>query len=67
MLSDVAPSDKPVRIGELLERSQSMLLASGTDPEHQAGDLKYSQRNIFSVRQCSEGRAAAASTPLNDS
>jgi tetratricopeptide (TPR) repeat protein len=39
MLTEVAPADQPVRVADLLEHSQDMLLGEGSIPEHRAAIL----------------------------
>jgi eukaryotic-like serine/threonine-protein kinase len=39
MLTEVAPDDRPIRMSELLQRSEQMLVASQIAPEHQAATL----------------------------
>lgn len=39
MLTEAAPNDEPIRVPELLDRSQQLLLGSYVDPEHQAAVL----------------------------
>lgn len=39
MLTDVAPDDRPIRVPDLLDRSEEVLLKTYVDPEHQAAIL----------------------------
>lgn len=39
MLTEVAPDDQPIRVSQLLDRSEQVLLAGEVDPEHQAAIL----------------------------
>jgi serine/threonine-protein kinase len=39
MLTEAAPADEPIRVGDLLERSQSILMSDRMDPDHQAAIL----------------------------
>lgn len=39
MLTEAAPDDQPIRISELLDRSQQIMMTAETDPEHQAATL----------------------------
>jgi eukaryotic-like serine/threonine-protein kinase len=39
MLTEVAPADQPVRVADLLDRSQSILMSGASNPEHQAAIL----------------------------
>lgn len=39
MLTEIAPDDQPIRVSELLDRSEQVLLAGEVDPEHQAAIL----------------------------
>ena len=39
MLTEVAPADQPVRVADLLDRSQSILMSDSSNPEHQAAIL----------------------------
>ncbi len=39
MLTEVAPADQPVRVSDLLERSQAILISGESNPEHQAAIL----------------------------
>jgi eukaryotic-like serine/threonine-protein kinase len=39
LLMDAAPADRPVRMADLLDRSQSIVMAEKTEPEHQAAIL----------------------------
>jgi eukaryotic-like serine/threonine-protein kinase len=39
MLTEVAPADQPIRVADLLERSQEILLSEDTLPEHRAAIL----------------------------
>jgi eukaryotic-like serine/threonine-protein kinase len=39
MLTEGAPDDQPVRLSELLERSQQLLVTGDADPDHQAAIL----------------------------
>jgi len=39
MLTEVAPPDQPIRVGDLLERSMTMLMTGDSNPEHEAAIL----------------------------
>lgn len=39
VLTEMAPAGKPVQVGELLERSQSVLMSGPMRPEHRAAIL----------------------------
>ncbi|HVF18187.1 MAG TPA: protein kinase, partial [Steroidobacteraceae bacterium] len=39
MLTEVAPDDRPIRMSEVLERSEQLLVAADIAPEHQAATL----------------------------
>jgi serine/threonine-protein kinase len=39
MLMEAAPADEPVRVADLLDRSVSMLMAGGSNPDHEAAVL----------------------------
>jgi eukaryotic-like serine/threonine-protein kinase len=39
MLTEVAPDDRPIRMSEVLERSEQLLIAAEIAPEHQAATL----------------------------
>jgi eukaryotic-like serine/threonine-protein kinase len=40
MLTEVAPTDRPVRVADLLDRSLSMLMSGESNPEHEAAILR---------------------------
>ena len=39
MLTEAAPADEPIRLADLLDRSQSILMSDGMNPDHQAAIL----------------------------
>jgi len=60
MLTEVAPDDRAVRVSELLDRSQQLLLTAESDPEHQAAIL-----DLLAEYYLSSGNPARAQ-PLLD-
>lgn len=49
MLMEAAPADQPVRVAELLDRSVSMLMAGGSNPDHEAAVLGMMSNYFASV------------------
>jgi tetratricopeptide (TPR) repeat protein len=62
MLTEVAPAEQPVRVADLLERSQSILLQQDTLPEHRAAIL-----GLLSGYYLSSGKPAQADALLSRS
>lgn len=62
MLTEVAPADQPVRVSDLLERSQSILIHEESIPEHRAAIL-----SMLSGYYLSSGKPAQAETLLKRS
>ena len=62
MLTEVVPADQPVRVGDLLERSQSVLLGIETRPEIKAAIL-----NILATYFLNAGDIAKAQPLLTRS
>ena len=59
MLTEVAPADQPVRVADLLERSQQILIGEDSIPEHRAAIL-----GILSGYYLSSGKPALAQSLL---
>jgi serine/threonine-protein kinase len=55
MLTEVAPADQPVKVADLIERSQQMLLSESDIPEHRAAIL-----HMLSAYYLSSGKPAQA-------
>jgi serine/threonine-protein kinase len=55
MLTEVAPADQPVRVADLIERSQSILIGEESIPEHRAAIL-----HMLSAYYLSSGKPAQA-------
>jgi tetratricopeptide (TPR) repeat protein len=62
MLTEVAPAEQPVRVADLLERSQSILMQKDTLPEHRAAIL-----GLLSGYYFSAGKPAQADALLSRS
>jgi serine/threonine-protein kinase len=62
MLLEVAPDDQPIRMSELLARSEQILVASEIAPEHQAATL-----DVLAEYYLSAGDAAKAQSLLDRS
>ncbi len=59
MLTEVAPADQPVRVADLLERSQEILLGEEAIPEHRAAILQRPRRLLPELGQAGAGRRAS--------
>jgi serine/threonine-protein kinase len=59
MLTEVAPADQPVRVADLIERSQSILIREDSIPEHRAAILA-----MLSAYYLSSGKPAQAQEML---
>jgi serine/threonine-protein kinase len=59
MLTEVAPADQPVRVADLLERSESILIHEDSIPEHRAAIL-----GLLSSYYLSSGKPGQAETLL---
>ena len=59
MLTEVAPADQPVRVADLFERSQSILMSGKSNPEHQAAILA-----LLSSHYLQSGKPAQADVLL---
>lgn len=62
MLTEVAPADQPVRVADLIERSQSILIREDALPEHRAAIL-----HMLSAYYLSSGKPAQAQDMLERS
>jgi serine/threonine protein kinase len=62
MLTEVAPADQPVRVADLIERSQSILINEDSIPEHRAAIL-----GMLSGYYLSSGKPAQAEVLLKRS
>jgi tetratricopeptide (TPR) repeat protein len=62
MLTEVAPADQPVRVADLIERSQSILIREDSIPEHRAAIL-----SMLSAYYLSSGKPAQAQDMLTRS
>lgn len=62
MLTEVAPADQPVRVADLIERSQSILIREDDLPEHRAAIL-----HMLSAYYLSSGKPAQAQDMLERS
>jgi serine/threonine-protein kinase len=62
MLTEVAPADQPVRVADLIERSQSILINEDSIPEHRAAIL-----GMLSGYYLSSGKPAQAEALLTRS
>ena len=62
MLTEVAPADQPVRVADLIERSQSILIREDSIPEHRAAILA-----MLSAYYLSSGKPAQAQDMLTRS
>src|SRR5262249_47556337 len=60
MLMEVAPADQPIRAADLLERSQSMLMATNSNPEPQAAILSLLASFYLSTGKAAQGDALVA-------
>jgi serine/threonine protein kinase len=56
MLVDVAPTDQPILIADLLERSRAELAAADADPEHQAAILGLLSTYFLTVGNSAKGK-----------
>jgi eukaryotic-like serine/threonine-protein kinase len=62
MLTEVAPAEQPVRVADLIERSQSILIREDSIPEHRAAIL-----HMLSAYYLSSGKPAQAEDMLKRS
>jgi serine/threonine-protein kinase len=62
MLTEVAPTDQPVRVADLLDRSQEILMSETSNPEHQAAIL-----SLLSSYYLGSGNPAQADALLSRS